>query len=110
VLPQPDGCWFNFDLRTDNQAIITWLKTNLCLNIMYVRLLDEIEDFLFNVTHLPGSRNPSPADPGPLRLRRWAGAGSLDWPLSPMQIKQGQYSRLGRVVLCSTVLAVIRAG
>ncbi len=64
MLPQPDGCWFNFDLRTDNQAIITWLKPNLRLNTMHVRLLDEIEDPPFNVTHLPGSRNP--ADPGPL--------------------------------------------
>ncbi len=25
---------------------------------MYVRWLDEIEDFRFDVTHLPGSRNP----------------------------------------------------
>jgi hypothetical protein len=26
---------------------------------MYVRWLDEIEDFRFDVTHLPGSRNPT---------------------------------------------------
>jgi hypothetical protein len=56
--PRPDGCWFDFDLRTDNQAI-TWLKTNRHLNKMYVRWVDEIEDFRFDVTHLPGLRNPS---------------------------------------------------
>ena len=32
------------DLRTDKQAI-TWLKTNRHLNKMFVRWLDEIEDF-----------------------------------------------------------------
>jgi hypothetical protein len=26
---------------------------------MYVRWLDEMEDFHFDVTHLPGSRNPT---------------------------------------------------
>jgi hypothetical protein len=26
---------------------------------MYVRRLDETEDFRFDVTHLPGSRNPT---------------------------------------------------
>ena len=56
--PRPSGCWSDFDLRTDNQAI-TWLKTNRHLNKMYVRWLDEIEDFRFDVTHLPGSRNPT---------------------------------------------------
>ena len=42
--PRPAGCWSDFDLRTDNQAI-TWLKTNRHLNKMYVRWLDEIDDF-----------------------------------------------------------------
>ena len=55
--PREEGCWTDFDLRTDNQAI-TWLKTNRHLNKMYVRWLDEIEDFRFNVTHLPDARNP----------------------------------------------------
>ncbi len=54
--PRPAGCWSDsdFDLRTDsdNQAI-TWLKTNRHLNKMYVRWLDEIKDFHFNVTQLP---------------------------------------------------------
>ena len=29
--PRPEGCWSDFDLRTDNHAI-TWLKTNRHLN------------------------------------------------------------------------------
>ena len=33
--PRAEGCWSDFDLRTDNQAI-TWLKTNRHLNKMYV--------------------------------------------------------------------------
>ncbi len=41
-----------------NQAIRTkWLKTNRHLHRMYVRWLDEMEDFRFNVTHPPGARN-----------------------------------------------------
>ena len=53
---RPEGCWTDFDMRTDNQAIM-WLEpvTNWHLNKMCIRLLDEIED----VTHLPGSRNPT---------------------------------------------------
>ena len=43
------------DLRTDCQAI-TWLKTNLHLNKMYVCWLNEIKDFHSNVKHLLGSR------------------------------------------------------
>jgi hypothetical protein len=58
--PLPLGCWSDFDRRTDNQAI-TWLKTNRHLNKMHVRWLDEMEDFRFDVTHLPGTWNP--ADP-----------------------------------------------
>jgi hypothetical protein len=42
--PRQPGCWSDFDLQTDNQAI-TWLKTNRHLNKMYIRWLDEIEDF-----------------------------------------------------------------
>jgi hypothetical protein len=42
--PRPLGCGSDFDLRTDKQAT-TWLKTNRHLNKMYVRWLDEIEDF-----------------------------------------------------------------
>ena len=35
--PRPEGCWTDFDLRTDNQAVM-WLKTNRNLNRMYARL------------------------------------------------------------------------
>ena len=41
------GCWSDFDLQTDNQAI-TWLKTNRHLNKMFVRWLDETEDVRFD--------------------------------------------------------------
>ena len=34
--PWPEGCWSDFDLLPDNQAI-EWLKTNRHLNKMYVR-------------------------------------------------------------------------
>ncbi len=54
------GCWSDFEVWTDNQ-VMTWLKTNRHLNKMYVRWLDEMEDFRFDVTRLPGARNP--ADP-----------------------------------------------
>ena len=63
--PRPAGCRSEFELRTDNQAI-AWLTTNRHLNKMYVRWLDEIEDFLFDVTHLQGSRIPT----GPQLRRR----------------------------------------
>jgi hypothetical protein len=69
-VPRPLGCGSDFDLRTDNQAI-TWLKTNLHLNKMCVGWLDETEDIRFDVTHLPGSRNPAvggrPVDAAGLR-------------------------------------------
>ncbi len=78
---RPAGCWSDFDLRTDNQAI-TWLKTNRHLNKMFVRWLDEMEDFRFDVTHLPGSWNPAfherQAPPDASRLRGWARAGGVN--------------------------------
>ena len=83
----------DFDLRTDNQAI-TWLKTNRHLNKMYVRWLDEIEDFRFNVTHLPGARNPT----DPLSRRGFADcdgpAASTGEPDAESQ--QELFSRLRR--------------
>ncbi len=105
--PRPLGCVSDFDLRTDNQAI-TWLKTNRHLNKMYVRWLDEIEDFRFDVTHLLGERNPADtltrrgfADgPGPA-----ASTGGPD-PESQQEL----FSRLGRDTPCPAALAVIRAG
>ena len=78
---------YDFDLRTDNQAI-TWLKTNRHLNKMYVRWLDEIEDFRFDVTHLPGARNPT--DPLSLRDGPAASTGVPD-PGSQQEL----FSRLG---------------
>ena len=107
--PRPDGCWSDFDLRTDNQAI-TWLKTNRHLNKMYVRWLDEIEDFRFDVTHLPGSRNPT----DPLSRRGFVdGDGPAPTTGDPdPESQQELFSRLGRDApsSCSAVLSVIRAG
>ena len=105
--PRPEGCWSDFDLRTDNQAI-TWLKTNRHLNKMYVRWLDEIEDFRFDVTHLPGSRNPA----DPLTRRGFAdGPGPAASTGDPdPESQQELFSRLGRDASCSAVLATIRAG
>ena len=105
--PRPLGCGSDFDLLTDNQAI-TWLKTNRHLNKMYVRWLDEIEDFRFDVTHLPGARNPAdpltrrgfPDGPGPA-----ASTGDPD-----PESRQELFSRLGRDAPRSAALAAIRAG
>ena len=100
--PRPAGCLSDFDLRTDNQAI-TWLKTNRHLNKMYVRWLDEIEDFRFDVTHLPGSRNPT--DPLPRR-----GFADGDGPAASTgdadaESQQELFSRLGRDAPAPATLA-----
>ena len=91
--PRQAGCWSDFDLRTDNQAI-TWLKTNRHLNKMYVRWLDEIEDFHFDVTHLPGSRNPT----DPLSRRGFTdGNGPAESTGAPdAESQQELFSRQGR--------------
>jgi hypothetical protein len=104
--PRPAGCWSDFDLRTDNQAI-TWLKTNRHLNKMYVRWLDEIEDFRFDVTHLPGSRNPT----DPLSRRGFAdGDGPAASTGDPdAESQQELFSRLGRDAPVPAVLAAVRA-
>jgi hypothetical protein len=104
--PRPGGCGSDFDLRTDNQAI-TWLKTNRHLNKMYVRWLDEIEDFRFDVTHLPGSRNPA----DPLTRRGFSdGQGPAASTGDPdPESQQELFSRLGRDAPCSAVLSVLRA-
>ncbi len=104
--PRPDGCGSDFDLRTDNQAI-TWLKTNRHLNKMYVGWLDEIEDFRFDVTHLPGSRNPA----DPLTRRGFSdgqGPAASTGDQDP-ESQQELFSRLGRDAPCSAALSVIRA-
>ena len=75
---------------------------------MYVRWLDEIEDFRFDVTHLPGSRNPA----DPLTRRGFAdGPGPAASTGDPDPESQRElFSRLGRDAPCSAVLATIRAG
>ena len=105
--PRPPRCWSDFDLRTDNQEI-TWLKTNRHLNKMYVRWLDEIEDFRFDVTRLPGDRNPS----DPLSRRGFAGDGGPATSTGDPdpESQQELFSRLGRDAPTSAVLAVVRAG
>jgi hypothetical protein len=59
----------DFDLRTDNQAIMC-LTINRHLNQMFARWLDEIKDFRFDETHLPVWRNPMDGCAVALRLRR----------------------------------------
>ena len=102
--PRSPGCWSNLDLRTDNQTI-TWLKTNRHLNKIYVRWLDEIEDFRFNVTHLPGDRNSS----DPLSRRGFAGGVGPATSTGDPDPKS-QQERQGRDAPASAVLAVVRAG
>ena len=102
--PRPAGCVTDFDLRTDNQAI-TWLQTNRHLNKMYVRWLDDIADFNFHVTHVPGTRNPS----DPLSRRAFAdgdGPASTTGDPDP-ESQQELFSRLGRDAPEPVVLAVI---
>jgi hypothetical protein len=105
--PREEGCWTDFDLRTDNQAI-TWLKTNRHLNKMYVRWLDEIEDFRFDVTHLPGARNPT--DP---LSRRGFPDGDGPAPTTGDSDPESQdelFSRHGTDSPPSALLAAVRAG
>ena len=77
---------------------------------MYIRWLDEIEDFRFDVTHLPGSRNPT----DPLSRRGFVdGAGPAASTGDPDQESQQElFSRLGRdsPTSASAVLSAIRAG
>jgi transposase InsO family protein len=58
--PRPPGVRSDFTLRTDNQAV-SWLRTKSDVNRFLARWLDEIEEFRFDVEHLPGRLNP--ADP-----------------------------------------------
>ncbi len=52
--PRPPGVRSDFTLRTDNQAV-TWLRTKRDVNGFLARWLDEIEDFRFDVEHVPGA-------------------------------------------------------
>ncbi len=86
---------------------MTWLKTNRHLNKMVVRWLDEIEDFRFDVTHLPGSR--SPTDPlsrsgFPDGADAAASTGDAD-----SEHQQELFSRLGRDAPVPAQLANVRA-
>jgi len=58
--PRPPGVLSDFTLRIDNQAV-TWLRTKRDINRFMARWLDEIEEFRFDVEHVPGKLNP--ADP-----------------------------------------------
>ena len=58
--PRPPGVRSDFTLRTDNQAV-TWLRTKRDVNRFLARWLDEIEEYRFDVEHVPGRLNP--ADP-----------------------------------------------
>jgi hypothetical protein len=105
--PRPAGCVTDFDLQTDNQAI-KWLQTNHHLNNMYVWWLDDIADFNFHVTHVPGTRNPSDL------LSRCAcadgdGPASTNGDPDP-ESQQELFSRLGRDAPEPVVLVVILSG
>ena len=54
------GVLSDFTPRTDNQAV-SWLLNTRDINHFLSRWLDEIEDFLYDVEHVPGRLNP--ADP-----------------------------------------------
>ena len=58
--PRPPGVLSDFTLRTDNQAV-SWLRTKKDINRFLARWLDELEEFRFDVEHVPGRLNP--ADP-----------------------------------------------
>ena len=75
---------------------------------MYVRWLDEIEDFRFDVTHLPGSRNPT----DPLSRRGFVdGDGPAASTGDPdPESQQELFSRLGRDAPSSAVLGAVRVG
>ena len=72
---------------------------------MYVRWLDEMEDLRFDVTHLPGSRNPT----DPLSRRGFAdGYGPAASTGDPdAESQHGLFSQLGRDALAP--LAAVRA-
>ena len=75
---------------------------------MYVRWLDEIEDFRFDVTHLPGSRNPS----DPLSRRGFTdGDGPAAATGDPAaESQQELFSRVGRDAPAHAALDAVRAG
>jgi hypothetical protein len=79
--PRPPGVRSNFTLRMGNQAV-SWLRTKSDVNSFLARWLDEIEDFRFDVEHLPGRLNP--VDPlTRCGSPRWASPDSLPASLAP---------------------------
>jgi hypothetical protein len=54
--PRPDGVRSDFVLRTENQAV-TWLRTKWDVNRFLAHWLDEIEEFRFDIEHVPGKLN-----------------------------------------------------
>ena len=67
--PRPPGVLSDFTLRTDNQAV-SWLRTKRDINRFMARWLDEIEEFRFDIEHVPGRLNPA----DPLTRRSFPGA------------------------------------
>jgi hypothetical protein len=70
---------------------------------MFVRWLNAIEDFLFDVTRLPGSRNPTD-----LLSRR--GFADGDGPAPSTGDDEELFSRLGRDTPASALLDAVRHG
>ena len=73
---RPEGCWSDFDLRTDMQAM-TWLKTNRHLNKVFVGRLDS--DRGLALRRDAPARLAEPGGPaGASRRRGWARARGVD--------------------------------
>ena len=81
---------FGLLLRTDNQAV-SWLRTKRDMNRFLARRLDEIEEFHFDMEHVPGRLNPA----DPLTRRRFPGP---DAALLPSRDRHGggRRARTGR--------------
>jgi hypothetical protein len=104
---RPAGSVTDFDLLTDNQ-VVTWLQTNHHLNKVYDQWLDNIADFNFHVTHVPGTRNPS----DPLSRRAFAdgdGPASTTGDPDP-ESQQKVFSQLERNAPEQVILVVIQSG
>ena len=54
------GSTSDFTIFTDNQAV-AWLQTKARVSRLHAQFMDELAEFRFEVTHVPGARNP--ADP-----------------------------------------------
>ena len=56
--PRPQGVLSDFTPQTDNQAVL-WLRTKRDINRFMAHWLDEVEEFCFDIEHVPGSLNPA---------------------------------------------------